>query len=147
MIKPNDLNREQREAYDTWRAIGLTESAALAALVDAGLIRLSEEDKLARRFQDIFGLSESAAQRAVDGRDGPTRRASGTPVSLITCALTWITGFTSADQMSTWGSCRTSRKSAAHRVSIPLLQNPGTVLRTLDRRDCSKPMIRERSSV
>jgi hypothetical protein len=70
-VKPEDLNREQRKAYDTWRSIGLTEAAAMNALVEDGLVELSEEETLAKRFQAIFpGTSDAAAKSAARGRDG-----------------------------------------------------------------------------
>jgi hypothetical protein len=51
------------------------------ALVEDGVVRLSEEEKLARSFRETWGLSEVQAEIAVQGRDGPSRRASSTPVS------------------------------------------------------------------
>jgi hypothetical protein len=50
MRKPSDLNPTQRKSYDLWRDLGLTEAAAMNALVEDGVVRLSEEEKLARRF-------------------------------------------------------------------------------------------------
>jgi hypothetical protein len=75
MIKPSDLNPTQRKSYDLWRDLGLTESAAMNALVEDGVIRLSEEEKLARSFRDTWGLSEAQAEIAARGRDsGPSSR-------------------------------------------------------------------------
>jgi hypothetical protein len=83
MIKPNELNPEQRRAFETWRAVGLSESAAMNALIEDGVITLSEDEHLARRFQDMFGLSEEAAQIAAAGRDGAPHRAASSPVSEV----------------------------------------------------------------
>ena len=44
------------------------------ALLEDGLIQRSEDEKLARHFHDIFGLSETAAQIAADGRDRSSPR-------------------------------------------------------------------------
>jgi len=74
-VKPHELDPEQRRAFDTWRAVGLSESAAMTALIEDGVITLSEHEHLARRFQDIFGLSEEAAQIAAAGRDGAPQKA------------------------------------------------------------------------
>jgi hypothetical protein len=41
-----------------------SESAAMNALVEDGVIQLCEEDQLARSFRSTFGLSESAARIA-----------------------------------------------------------------------------------
>jgi hypothetical protein len=71
-----------------WRdTFGLSEAAAMNALVEDGVITLSENEQLAWRFSKLFGLSEAEARRAVAGRDGPTVRtvsetagpASGAP--------------------------------------------------------------------
>jgi len=70
MRKPSDLNPTQRKSYDLWRDLGLTEAAAMNALVEDGVIRLSEEEKLARSFRETWGLSEAQAEIAVRGRDG-----------------------------------------------------------------------------
>jgi hypothetical protein len=86
-MRPNDLRGAARDAYDTWRSIGLSESAAMNALVEDGVITLSEDEKLGRRFQIIFGLSESEARRAVHGHGGSSvppvsetaGRSSGSP--------------------------------------------------------------------
>ncbi|MGE5784445.1 MAG: hypothetical protein ACM3ZE_07630 [Myxococcales bacterium] len=46
----------------------------MRALEQDGAIPLSEDEKLARRFQNIFGLSESEARRAVHGHGGSSVR-------------------------------------------------------------------------
>ena len=51
------------------------------ALVEDGVITLTEDEQLARTFQRTFGLSESAATRAAEGRDGPSRKPASGPVS------------------------------------------------------------------
>jgi hypothetical protein len=75
-VRPDDLRGAARDSYDTWRSIGLSESAAMNALVEDGVITLSEEERQARMFSDVFGLSEAEARRAAAGRDG-CRTASG----------------------------------------------------------------------
>ncbi len=57
-----------------WRRLGLSEDSAMRALEQDGAIPLSEDEKLARRFQNISGLSESEAQRAVQGHGGSSVR-------------------------------------------------------------------------
>ena len=87
-VRPEDLRGEARDAFRMWRdTLGLSEAAAMNALVEDGVITLSEDEQLARRFSKLFGLSEAEARRAVAGRDGPTVRtvsetvgpASGAP--------------------------------------------------------------------
>jgi hypothetical protein len=87
-LRVEDLRGEARDAFRMWRdTFGLSEPAAMNALVEDGVITLSEDEQLARRFSKLFGLSEAEARRAVAGRDGPTvrtvsetaRRASGAP--------------------------------------------------------------------
>jgi hypothetical protein len=79
------LNSEQRRAFETWRAVGLSESAAMNALIEDGVITLSEDEHLAQRFQDTFGLSEEAAQIAAAGRQGaphsPVSEVAGRPAA------------------------------------------------------------------
>jgi hypothetical protein len=82
-VKPDELNPGQRRVFDTWRAVGLSESAAMNALIEDGVITLSEDEHLARRFQDMFGLSEKAAQIAAAGRDGARHRAASSAVSEV----------------------------------------------------------------
>ena len=56
-----------------WRdTFGFSEQAAMNALLEDGLIQRSEDEKLARHFHDIFGLSETAAGVGGfgDGRTG-----------------------------------------------------------------------------
>jgi hypothetical protein len=92
-VRPEDLRGEARDAFRMWRdTFGLSEAAAMNALVEDGVITLSEDEQLARRFSKLFGLSEAEARRAVAGRGGPTvrtvsrvldqrrgRRSRGTP--------------------------------------------------------------------
>jgi hypothetical protein len=51
-VKPDELNPEQRRAFDTWRAVGLSESATMNALIEDGVITLSGGEHLARREGD-----------------------------------------------------------------------------------------------
>jgi hypothetical protein len=70
-MQPDDLRGAARDAYDMWRnTFGLSEQGAMRALEQDGAIPLSDDEKLARRFQNIFGLSESEARRAVHGHGG-----------------------------------------------------------------------------
>jgi hypothetical protein len=70
-MRPDDLRGAARNVYDMWRnTFGLSEQSAMRALEQDGAIPLSEDEKLARRFQNIFGLSESEARRAVDDHGG-----------------------------------------------------------------------------
>ena len=74
-LRVEDLRGEARDAFRMWRdTFGLSEAAAMNALVEDGVITLSEDEQLARRFSKLFGLSEAEARRAVAGRDGPTAR-------------------------------------------------------------------------
>jgi hypothetical protein len=64
------LNRKQREMFDVWVELGLSESAALDALREDGLLpSASDHDRLVETFKDL-GLSQSAAETAAHGR-GP----------------------------------------------------------------------------
>jgi hypothetical protein len=74
-VKPEDLGPKERRAFDMWRTIGLTEAAAMQALRDDGLLPVSEHDRAMRVYRDL-GLSESAAEIAVAGRDGTRRPTS-----------------------------------------------------------------------
>jgi hypothetical protein len=69
-MRPDDLRGSAREGYAMWRRLGLSEESAMRALEQDGAIPLSEDEKLAWRFQNIFGLSESEARRAVHGHGG-----------------------------------------------------------------------------
>src|SRR5512133_1130649 len=73
-MRPDDLRGSAREGYAMWRRLGLSEESAMRALEQDGAIPLSEDEKLARRFQNIFGLSESEARRAVHGHGGSSVR-------------------------------------------------------------------------
>jgi hypothetical protein len=78
-MRPDDLRGSAREGYAMWRRLGLSEESAMRALEQDGAIPVSEDEKLVRRFQNIFDLSESEARRAVDGRDGPSRKPASSP--------------------------------------------------------------------
>jgi hypothetical protein len=86
-MRREDLNAEQRKAFDMWRRLGLSEQSALRAMEQDGQIQVSEEDGQARMFSEVFGLSASAARRAVEGRDGPSRRPASGPVSEVAVRL------------------------------------------------------------
>ena len=73
MTRP-ELTGDNKRLYEAWRAIGMRDEAALNSLKQSGWLPMSEEAKLARRFQDIFGLSESEARRAVHGHGGSSER-------------------------------------------------------------------------
>jgi hypothetical protein len=81
MIKSQDLNPKQRRAFDMWRRLGLSEQSALRAMEQDGQVTLSEEERQARMFSEVFGLSPSGARHAVKGLDGPSRRPASGPVS------------------------------------------------------------------
>jgi len=49
------LNPEQRSAYNVWRWMGLSESAAMDALREGGLVEVSEFDRTVSAFRSIFG--------------------------------------------------------------------------------------------
>jgi hypothetical protein len=78
VTKPDELREDARDSYDMWRRLGLSEQAAMNALIEDGLIPLSEEDRLARNLQSIFRLNEDQARRAAAGRVGGS---SSRPVS------------------------------------------------------------------
>jgi hypothetical protein len=85
MIKPGDLNRKQREMFDTWRSLGLSESAAMDALREDGLVAMSDHDRLVANFVSL-GLSASEAETAAHGRGprlarGTTTRSPGVTVA------------------------------------------------------------------
>jgi len=67
--RAEDLRGEALQSYETWRGLGLTESMALAEVVDAGHVEVDGFDQLAGVFRGL-GLSESAARVAAVGRDG-----------------------------------------------------------------------------
>ncbi len=69
MTRPEDLRGDALATYETWRSLGLTESMALAEVVDAGHVEVDGFDRLAGAFRGL-GLSESAARVATIGRDG-----------------------------------------------------------------------------
>jgi hypothetical protein len=62
------------------------------ALIEDGVITLSEDEKLARRFQRLFGLSVEAAKAAAGGRDSrsaPSPEASGAGRPVVESNLEW----------------------------------------------------------
>jgi hypothetical protein len=65
-----DLNPKQRQTFNMWRRLGLSEQSALLAMQQDGQISVSEEERQARLFRSAFGLSEEGARLAVQGRDG-----------------------------------------------------------------------------
>ena len=89
MIKPEDLNQRQRESYDLWRRLGLSEFSAMNALVEDGLLRASEHDQLVVTFRElgcrsrrrrpqlmaVSGRRLRGRYRKVAGRRGDRRRA------------------------------------------------------------------------
>jgi hypothetical protein len=76
-MRPEDLRGSARDSYEMWRSLGLSEQVAMDALIEDGVITLSEEERQARMFSEVFGLSESEARRAAEERDG--RRAALRP--------------------------------------------------------------------
>jgi hypothetical protein len=70
VIEPKDLNPKQRQTFNMWRRLGLSEQSALLAMQQDGQISVSEEERQARLFRSAFGLSEEGARLAVQGRDG-----------------------------------------------------------------------------
>ena len=68
--------------------------AAMNALIEDGVITLSEDEHLAQRFQRLFGLSEEAARTAAGGRDSrsgpsPTTKARGASRPVDESNLEW----------------------------------------------------------
>ena len=80
MTNPADLNRTQCEAFAIWIELGLSESAALGALREDGLIPTNDHDRLVANFVSL-GLSASEAEVAADGRDGESRSTHSRTVS------------------------------------------------------------------
>lgn len=68
MTGPEDLRGDALATYETWRSLGLTESMALAEVVDAGHVKVDGFDQLAASFRSL-GMSDSAARTAAIGRD------------------------------------------------------------------------------
>jgi len=68
VTRPEDLRGEALQAFETWRSLGLSESMALAEVVDAGQVEVDGFDRMAAAFRGL-GLSESAARVATIGRD------------------------------------------------------------------------------
>jgi hypothetical protein len=71
-MRPDDLRGSARDSYEMWRRLGLSEHAAMDALIEDGLMSLTDDEQLARSFQRLFGLSEEAAKTAAGGRDSRT---------------------------------------------------------------------------
>jgi hypothetical protein len=62
------------------------------ALIEDGVITLSEDEKLARRFQRLFGLSVEAAKTAACGRDSrsaPSPKAGRASRPVVESNLEW----------------------------------------------------------
>jgi hypothetical protein len=78
-LRVEDLRGEAADAYRMWRDVfHLSESAALTAVAQDGLITLSEDEKFARSFRETWGLSEAAAETAARGRGGRSAPSSKT---------------------------------------------------------------------
>jgi hypothetical protein len=68
-IRPEDLRGEAADAYRMWRTVfNLSESAALNAVAQDGLVEQDGFDRTASVFRSIFGLSAEQARTAVVGR-------------------------------------------------------------------------------
>jgi hypothetical protein len=68
MIKPSDLKGRAHQSYNTWRTLGLTEAAALDAVIEDGLVQLDDHEKMARTLRGIFpALTESQSLAAARG--------------------------------------------------------------------------------
>lgn len=78
--KPEDLDQRQRASYSLWRALGLSESSAMNALVEDGVLRVPERDQFVGTFREL-GLSESAAETAARGRERPSSLRSASESS------------------------------------------------------------------
>jgi hypothetical protein len=61
-MQPKDLNPEQRSAYKVWRWMGLSESAALNALCEDGLLQTTDHDQFTEMFRKVL-----ACPRALRG--------------------------------------------------------------------------------
>jgi len=78
-MKPGNLNPKQRQTFNMWGNLGLSEQSALRAMERDGQITLSDDKRQTRMFSEGFGLSASAARRAVEGRAGPSVRSVSEP--------------------------------------------------------------------
>ena len=85
IVKREDLSPEDRRVFDTWRDLGLSEQATVGVMREDGLIAMSDHDHLVVNFKSL-GLSESAAEIAAQGRDGPSRRHIGASPSAASIA-------------------------------------------------------------
>jgi hypothetical protein len=76
-MRLEDLNAEQRSAFDMWHNFfGLSEESALAALRADGLVEESARERSESVFCDGFGLSVEGARVAAAGRGGRSRSVS-----------------------------------------------------------------------
>lgn len=68
-ISPKDLTGDARKWFDTWRNLGLSESAAMDQVRRDGYLGQVEDgfDRVAQNLGRAFGLSESAARTAAAG--------------------------------------------------------------------------------
>jgi hypothetical protein len=73
-MKPGNLNPKQRQTFNMWGNLGLSEQSALRAMERDGQITLSDDKRQTRMFSEGFGLSASAERRAVEGRAGTSVR-------------------------------------------------------------------------
>lgn len=73
-MKPEDLRGEARSAFETWRTIGLSESAAMSEVVGAGLVEADSYDAMTGLGRDL-GLSEPEARLFAIGRNGTESEA------------------------------------------------------------------------
>ena len=68
-LRVEDLRGEARDAFRMWREVfHLSESAALAAVAQDGLVEQDGFDRAAASFANIFNLNEGAARVAARGR-------------------------------------------------------------------------------
>lgn len=67
--RAEDLRGEALQSYETWRGLGLSESAALDQVMESGQVEVDGFDRMVGAFRGL-GLSESAARVAAVGRDG-----------------------------------------------------------------------------
>jgi hypothetical protein len=68
-LRVEDLRGEARDAFRMWcEVFHLSESAALAAVAQDGLVEQDGFDRAAASFANIFNLNEGAARVAARGR-------------------------------------------------------------------------------
>jgi hypothetical protein len=69
-MRPEDLSAEAADAFRMWRNVfGLSESAALNAVQQDGLVETSEFDRTASSLANIFNLTEEQGRIAAQGRE------------------------------------------------------------------------------